>query len=410
MYDDLRVLLWPEINGFLSKKRVVEIISLNELEQMYDSGILGLDDDDEDNNNNDDIPPSKTNHSSLEKGTSNNDGLNVSIENSQNDRVIVAEDPLSSQFRLTVDFSKDDSHPIDCFEEVDESESETEETTAEYIANKRETMAEQRRNEGFTPSTIFPTPADLYNGLLSDYRCFNNRLQDGVMRVYDFCEKLKPHGFFSNVDQWKKWKNVPTCIFKYDAYYIRQFVELNDVSKQMKSLQISINFIDREFAAFHYTDPLNSLYARNPNEYVEVGETMLLYRFEIKAAVCKELAYPLKSGRLKRRYRFYVSFCRLDCNSNWQFQKHRFILLSILTTLCATPYTIYLVWDNSRQCVVEWKNEYFIKYFWCDFNDLILQDHCDYLKEQRDKFFRTNLYVYQKDALIARDYQKIGYI
>ena len=83
MYDDLRVLLWPEINGFLSKKRVVEIISLNELEQMYDSGILGLDDDDEDNNNNDDIPPSKTNHSSLEKGTSNNDGLNVSIENTK---------------------------------------------------------------------------------------------------------------------------------------------------------------------------------------------------------------------------------------------------------------------------------------------------------------------------------------
>jgi hypothetical protein len=378
--------VWNDIYGSRSNNRLVEIVPLDQLLLMYENDILESDGDNEFL-----VPKSDHSTETLENGTSDNNGLHANIENSQSDRVIIAEDP----FRETIDFRVNDSNPTTYMEEVKESEK----TRFDSNYNIDE-MINQRSKEGFQPTVLLDEPTIC----AVDFGTFNHRLKDGIIRLYDFNITDHPHSFLDDPDAFMNWKKIPEFVFKADSYYMNKFNDLNDSSKQLPSLSIEINYLAREFATFHYADPLNVCYQRRtPKEYVEVGETMLLYRYDIRAAICNNYQELQASGKTKLRHRFYVTFCRLSCNENRLFGPIRFTLLSILTTLCISPYTVYLLWDHDRRYVVELKDEFILKYFWCDFGEMIMKEEYEFLKEQRDNFFKKHLYVYDHDALVCRD-------
>jgi hypothetical protein len=103
---------------------------------------------------------------------------------------------------------------------------------------------------------------------------------------------------------------------------------------------------------------------RKLGEYVESIELQVIYRCEVKSAI----SLMAQSGNARvRRNRLFISYCYLACNKSKKFQPKRFILVSILTTLCIAPYNLFVIWDTKFNWMIEWQGEDIIKYFWCDF-------------------------------------------
>jgi hypothetical protein len=358
----------------------------------------------------------QSNNAPIINATSNNDDLShVKLSDSQNDRVRVAEDAISP-FRRVVEVGEDGKVDNDYYEENVEAEH-IPTNELGIISTKEQSIYERRFSIESEPYVI-PDENDKYiiPLLQSDFLSFGHRVVDKFFRLYDPpAETIK---LFGDDELYKRWVNIPNSVFKEDAKYIKKFQDLYDVSKNVKSVRVQLGSGLREFTAFHYEDPTNPAreYVRGTREYVEcdIGgawrSPVIIYRYDLRAAICLTFQKPENDEKVKKvmRPRFYVTYCRLSCNDNERFENHRYTLVSILTTLCSKPYNVYIVWDNRRAYMIEWKTESFIKFFWCDFNSIINAKECLFLNRQLRFHFETHLYNYDYDRDIPRDYHHQG--
>ena len=385
------VLVWDDVFGSFSKKRAVEVITQSQLEAMKLKGIIRT---------GDESTASSSSSNIITKSTDNisSDGnvlQHIQIAESHNDRMSVAEDP----FTRVVELGDGDI-----------------ETTEYYIENERMKITNNFKADDLYCNWHKNDGIDPIPNLQSDFYKFTARAKDGIFRLYD--PPSDPLMFFENMSSFENWVIIPDYVYKQDEGLSSQFEVLYDSSKNLNSIKSKIGLRVREFSAFHYEHPentgLRSIRNGGVREYVELFDNehkpITLYRFDIRAATCLYFPDMLIDGREKRkkRPRFYVTYCRLSCNQNHRFDNHRFVLISILTTLCVAPYNIYLVWDNYRCCVIEWKDANFLKFFWCDLSYPMNEFEYKFLECRLYEFFRNNLYLYDYSRRIPRDYHDVG--
>jgi hypothetical protein len=349
----------------------------------------------EDEDNND----SPSNNTPLENVASNNDDLNnVQLTDSQNDRVSIADDP----FRRVVEFGDDGNVDADYYVEYESVESVKRSRDSDYELRALSMMPDNIK-DGYNPIP----------DLQIDFASFGTRVKGTIFRVLEMPNTS--FSFFDDLDSYRLWTSIPDSVYQEDAKFIEKFQVLHDTSKYMKYVNVHVANQIREFSTFHYEDPENTTNERRSSrEYLDYKdgktEPTILYRYDMRAAVClcfQETQID-SSEKRKMRNRFYVTYCRLSCNDNDRFGHHRFTLISILTTLCLSPYNIYVVWDNLRGCVLEWKDETFLKFFWCDYDGLISDEEFKYLESRLEEYFTKNLYLYDYDRNIPRDYHNVG--
>jgi len=201
------------------------------------------------------------------------------------------------------------------------------------------------------------------------------------------------------------WYVVPNDVYENEKSLHSQLTVLHDMTKNIPNVSLIIGGRERTFWTFHYpagnTYPTNS--RRGICEYVEVCENRLLYRYDIKAAV--SMSSRERGTSRKLRLRLFVSYTYLICNDSEKFTPKRFVLVSIMSTLCNKPWNVYLIWDNVLDIMVEWQNEQIINCFWCDFTSKI--DYKTY-RERLDLHFRRKSYIYDPSRTILRDYHDVG--
>ena len=186
--------------------------------------------------------------------------------------------------------------------------------------------------------------------------------------------------------QFQNWFIIPENIYADENRLLKDFFDL-DSAKGKSAHVITISGREREFTTFHY--PLDNHSQRNKSmnirrklgEYVESIELQVIYRYEVKSAI--SLMAQCGNARV-RRNRLFISYCYLACNKSKKFQPKRFILVSILTTLCIAPYNLFVIWDTKFNWMIEWQGEDIIKYFWCDF---VTEVNYVYLRGKLDSHF-----------------------
>ena len=186
--------------------------------------------------------------------------------------------------------------------------------------------------------------------------------------------------------QFQNWFIIPENIYADENRLLKDFFDL-DSAKGKPAHVITISGREREFTTFHY--PLDNHSQRNKSmnirrklgEYVESIELQVIYRYEVKSAI--SLMAQCGNARV-RRNRLFISYCYLACNKSKKFQPKRFILVSILTTLCIAPYNLFVIWDTKFNWMIEWQGEDIIKYFWCDF---VTEVNYVYLRGKLDSHF-----------------------
>ena len=186
--------------------------------------------------------------------------------------------------------------------------------------------------------------------------------------------------------QFQNWFIIPENIYADEDRLLKDFFDL-DSAKGKSAHVITISGREREFTTFHY--PLDNHSQRNKSmnirrklgEYVESIELQVIYRYEVKSAI--SLMAQCGNARV-RRNRLFISYCYLACNKSKKFQPKRFILVSILTTLCIAPYNLFVIWDTKFNWMIEWQGEDIIKYFWCDF---VTEMNYVYLRGKLDSHF-----------------------
>jgi hypothetical protein len=330
----------------------------------------------------------------IENVSFNNDSLDdITLSNSSNGRVVTADDPFIRVVELDEDGNNNGNDYL--------------------IENSKETFNIEKtklKDSTYASRELYLMPNSLkgeYNpipDLQKDFYLFNYRVQSMEFRLYN--PPTSKFLFFEDLKSCKNWIAIPDAVLKQEEVFVAKFPVLHDVSKNVQSVQVEVAGRLRKFATFHYEDPTNQLIV--PREYVEIEvHPELLYRFDVRAAVCLTTQGNQYAKR-KSCPRFYVTYCRLSCNDNERFENHRFTLIGILTTLCASPYTIYLLWDNRWGCVLEWKNETFLKYFWCDLSCVISETECSYLKCRLHDYYRVHSFFYDHTRTIPRDYHDIG--
>ena len=207
--------------------------------------------------------------------------------------------------------------------------------------------------------------------------------------------------------QFQNWFIIPENIYADEDRLLKDFFDL-DSAKGKSAHVITISGREREFTTFHY--PLDNHSQRNKSmnirrklgEYVESIELQVIYRYEVKSAI--SLMAQCGNARV-RRNRLFISYCYLACNKSKKFQSKRFILVSILTTLCIAPYNLFVIWDTKFNWMIEWQGEDIIKYFWCDF---VTEVNYVYLRGKLDSHFAKKKYCYDYSRTIPRDYHYPG--
>jgi hypothetical protein len=190
--------------------------------------------------------------------------------------------------------------------------------------------------------------------------------------------------------QFQNWFIIPENIYADEDRLLKDFFDL-DSAKGKSAHVITISGREREFTTFHY--PLDNHSQRNKSmnirrklgEYVESIELQVIYRYEVKSAI--SLMAQCGNARV-RRNRLFISYCYLACNKSKKFQSKRFILVSILTTLCIAPYNLFVIWDTKFNWMIEWQGEDIIKYFWCDF---VTEVNYVYLRGKLDSHFAKKI-------------------
>ena len=186
--------------------------------------------------------------------------------------------------------------------------------------------------------------------------------------------------------QFQNWFIIPENIYADEDRLLKDFFDL-DSAKRKTAHVITISGREREFTTIHYLLDNHSQRNKSMNirrklgEYVESIELQVIYRYEVKSAI--SLMAQCGNARV-RRNRLFISYCYLACNKSKKFQPKRFILVSILTTLCIAPYNLFVIWDTKFNWMIEWQGEDIIKYFWCDF---VTEVNYVYLRGKLDSHF-----------------------
>jgi hypothetical protein len=265
-------------------------------------------------------------------------------------------------------------------------------------------------SEGFVPNediiddNELSLSGSLEDRFLKDYRNSSVKADATKFRVSVYSK------FILDKNTPESWYIIPEPIYENEIQLHNQLLELNDISKNMENLKLRIGGRDRTFWTFHY--PPENSYPSNDRrgiwEFIELNELQLLYRYDIKAVMsfnCQDRGFGGNGRRKILRPRLFMSYFYLVCNECEKFTPKRFVLVSILTTLCVAPFNVYVIWDNLLETMIEWQGENIIKYFWCDFNSKV--DHKLY-RDRLDYHFRRRCYYYDKKRTIPRDYHNIG--
>jgi hypothetical protein len=259
-------------------------------------------------------------------------------------------------------------------------------------------------NEDIIHDNELSLNGSLENRFLQDYTNATTKADASKFRVSVTSK------FTLDKDTPDNWYIIPERSYENESRLYNQLIEINDLSKNIENVTLNIGGRDRTLWAFHY--PPENSYPSNDRrgiwEFVEKSELQLLYRYDIKAVMtfnCKDRGFG-RNGRGKvLRPRLFITYSYLVCNECDKFAPKRFVLVSILTTLCVSPFNVYVIWDNLLDTMIEWQGEHIIKYFWCDFSTKI--NHKSF-RDRLDFHFRRRSYYYDKSRTIPRDYHNIG--
>lgn len=204
--------------------------------------------------------------------------------------------------------------------------------------------------------------------------------------------------------RFENWFVIPENVYANEDRLLKDFLDLDSAKGETEYIT-TISGRERIFTTFHY--PLDNTHPKNDIkkkviEYIESTELQVIYRYEVKSAI--SFHSPCRNGRA-RRTRLYITYCYLCCNQCKKFQPKRFILVSILTTLCITPYNVFVIWDTKYNWMMEWQGEDIIKYFWCDYATEVDYNH---LRSKLDSHFAKKFYYYDYNRTIPRDYHCPG--
>jgi hypothetical protein len=375
MCRDLRVLIWDDTKT----SRVAEVMQFSTFVELKESGVI-RDNSTIERTNVNQIMETTANHDTEDLHTSSID-LPLGDQGNNNQHSI---EP-SNEMKHETDGEIDD--PNTRGSSVEEQVSSSEEVYVETLTYPGESVL---------------NPADKIE-VKSTYLHFPHieaKINlDGTIRIVKAATLT-----LQSCEQLEVFQSIPEEIIERDKQLYDDFNILYNVTLDVGCLEQTIGGRVRTFLAFHY--PEGNAYPSNDrkgrSEYVEQEELQLLYRYDIKSAV--SFSYLTKNKEVQVRFLF--TYCYLACNpSTTKYAPRRFILVSILTTLCVSPFNVYVVWDTLLNAMVEWHGEHLVRYFWSD-----TSEHVDYtfLRENLDLWFLRRKFYYDRTRTIPRDYHYPG--
>lgn len=397
MFGDLIALIWDDTKS----SRVAEVIHISNLEDMYEKGTvlnsLSLNLQHHEGSENSVrlvVNPSltaneTTTEEALNLSYSNLHGMGVEPEISRT--VYVLGDSTNDQSVHHNDKDHDDE-PHDDGNYFDGGDDVSEGEEDEELAFNRPSPRVHQMESDTVESSVIP------NEVAINYDYFPQivarLIDDGTIQIVKSptIKPIPPNTF-----------TIPDEIAVRDKKYFEEFSVLYNVNFDVKCVEVKVGGRMREFYSFHYPDGNSYPKERKGRlEFVEKMELQLLYRYDIKSAV--SFSYMTKKKDIFLRFLF--TYCYLACDiKSTKYTPKRFILVSILTTLCVNPFNVYIVWDTLLTSVVEWHGEHLIRYFWSD-PDTEVDYH--FLREKLDLWFARRRFYYDKTRSIPRDYHSPG--
>jgi hypothetical protein len=187
----------------------------------------------------------------------------------------------------TFDVSKRNDKTIKSLEELNAFENNETNNNINYTSNKTISTISSSNIVDLTANTTTTMSNNINKPPIIDLVKSNNNMHDDIDE-----KSISSAFFFNNHDpqlQFKS-KNVPVDRLKSESEHSNLLSKLYDEPLKNKNVTVSVGGRDVILCAFHY--PAENLSApRNElkREYVDESETVVLYRWELKGALCTKL-------------------------------------------------------------------------------------------------------------------------